>query len=153
MAMLVLSRKGLQPLATPATTHSHNTRRLLFCSLEGKKEPRKSGECEPSSLSLRTEASNGHPPTYLGKESGTLLVPEIKKINLNIEKLVRPMNQLWRGMEILVLDSKLQILRQQPDKEEKPATQKSSTPTVNLKKTDKDLTHYGRNLLVKLWRF
>ena len=60
---------------------------------------------------------------------------------MNIEKLVGPMKQLSRDMEILVLHSKLQVLRQQPDKEEKPVTLESSTPTVNMKKTDKDLVH------------
>ena len=77
----------------------------------------------------------------MGEDSGTLLVQEIKKINLNIEKLVRPMNQLSRDMEILVLHSKLQVLRQQPDKEEKPITQESSTPAVNEKTQDKDLVN------------
>ena len=51
------------------------------------------------------------------------------------------MNQLSRDMEILVLHSKLQVLRQQPDKEEKPTTQESSTPTVDVKIPDKDLVH------------
>ena len=77
----------------------------------------------------------------MGDDSGTLLVQEIKKINLNIEKLVRPMNQLSRDMEILVLHSKLQVLRQQPDKEKKLVTQESSTPAVNEKTQDKDLVN------------
>ena len=51
------------------------------------------------------------------------------------------MNQLSRDMEILVLHSKLQVLRQQPDKEEKLATQESSTPAVNEKTQDKDLVN------------
>ena len=51
------------------------------------------------------------------------------------------MNQLSRDIEILVLHSKLQVLRQQPEKEENPATLESSTPTVNVKKKNKDLVH------------
>ena len=50
-----------------------------------------------------------------------MLVQEIKKINLNIQKLVRPMNQLPQDMEKLVLHSKLHILWLQPEKEKKPA--------------------------------
>ena len=110
---------GLHRLDTPATTHSHNTQRLLYGSLEGKKEPRK---VENANYHLFHSIKNQVifiQPLYLGQDSGTLLVQEIQKINLNMEKLFRPMKQLLQDMEILVLHSKLQVLRQLSDKEEK----------------------------------